>query len=226
MPSSHLSVRDGRDGSRRVSAHARQQLLQVLSCPGHPASQLGHHLAEKGLSSGKQLGWVCADNPFCPCEDGIPASAASCQQHSPSQAGQTRVSTSHRFRNAPSPPVQHLPCCLLQTLPSGVVAKPSPQLIHLLLQETQQSVNGEAQGKESTRSLQCSPPATPVPEPAASATSVGQRQGDKSGTSRVVLCHWGSATGSGQALQKGQPVGTGLCKEQSPASSGCRSRSL
>lgn len=89
MPSSHLSVRDGCDGSRRVSAHTRQQLLQVLSCPGHLASQLGHHLAGKGLSSGKQLRWVCAGNPFCPWEDGIPASAASCQQHSPSQAGQT-----------------------------------------------------------------------------------------------------------------------------------------
>uniref|UniRef100_A0A8C7A0I7 Target of EGR1 protein 1 n=1 Tax=Nothoprocta perdicaria TaxID=30464 RepID=A0A8C7A0I7_NOTPE len=41
---SHLPVRDGRDGSRRVSAHSRQQLLQLLSRPGHPASQLGHHL--------------------------------------------------------------------------------------------------------------------------------------------------------------------------------------
>lgn len=54
--SSHLSIGDGRDGSCRVSAHARQQLLQVLSCPGHPASQLRHHLAGKGPSSGKQLG--------------------------------------------------------------------------------------------------------------------------------------------------------------------------
>lgn len=54
--SPHLPVRDGRDGSRRVSAHARQQLLQVLSCPGHPASQLRHHLAGQGPSSGGQLG--------------------------------------------------------------------------------------------------------------------------------------------------------------------------
>lgn len=130
------------------------------------------------------------------------------------------------FRNAPSPQLQHLPCCLLQTLPSGVVAKASPQLVHLLLQETQRGVNGEPQGRESTRSQRHSPPATPVQEPAASATSGGQREGNKSETSRVVLCHWGSATGSGQGLQKGQPVGTRLCKQQLPASSGCSSRSL
>lgn len=60
----HLSVGDGRNGSCRVSAHARQQLLQVLSCPGHLASQLGHHLAGKGPSSAKRLGWVCAGSHF------------------------------------------------------------------------------------------------------------------------------------------------------------------
>lgn len=63
--SSHLSIRDGCNGSRRVSTHARQQLLQVLSCPGHPASQLGHHLAGKGLSSAKQWGG-CVQVPILP----------------------------------------------------------------------------------------------------------------------------------------------------------------
>lgn len=60
MPSSHLPIRDGRDGSRRISAHSRQQLLQVLSRPGHLASELRHHLGERGLRSGEQLGCMLA----------------------------------------------------------------------------------------------------------------------------------------------------------------------
>ena len=55
-PGSHLPVRDGRDGSRRVSAHSRQQLLQVLGRPGHPAGQLRHHLAERGQGQGSSWG--------------------------------------------------------------------------------------------------------------------------------------------------------------------------
>lgn len=44
--SSHLPVGDGSDGSCRVAAHSWQKFLQLLSCPGHLAGQLGHHLGD------------------------------------------------------------------------------------------------------------------------------------------------------------------------------------
>lgn len=113
MPSSHLPIRDGRDGSCRVSAHSWQQLLQVLSRPGHLAGQLGHHLGERGLRSGEQLGCVRVIH-FTHNRTG--SSVALCQQHTaPARQGRREPAPIHgpqRLRKCPPHPNARAPSSL------------------------------------------------------------------------------------------------------------------
>jgi len=152
-----------------------------------------------GPRSGEQLGCAGATRSTC-------GKTRSRRQRHTAPARQGRRVPAHGLQRASEMPPhpQHLACCFLQALPSRVVAKSCPQLVHLLLQETRRSVRlKSSEGSESARPQPCSPPGMPVPEPAVSATSAVQREGDESGTSRAVLCSWGPAPGSGRGLQRG-----------------------